>query len=410
MEKPKHRKAPQLRFAGCPEDWEDKPIGKVLTETKRVITLEDHKQYELITVKRRNGGVVSRGRLYGRQILVKNYSQLKAGDYVISKRQVVHGATGVIPPELDQAIVSNEYLVAVGNSEISTAFLGIISTLPEMYRKFFLSSYGVDIEKLFFDVEDWKKRLVTLPKTPEQDAICAFFKELDRVIGQHERKHEKLVTLKQAMVQKMFPQPGSTTPEVRFKGFEGEWEEKTLGDIGFFYRGISYNSANVCTSGLLVLRSTNIQNGNLILNADLQFIDLKCPEDIRIRQGDIAICMSNGSKALVGKSALCSIIPAYPTTVGAFCSIFRSENPIAFYLLQTPTYSRYLYELLAGSSINNLKNTDLRELIFRMPKDPAEQRQIGTYFRQLDGLIAQHATQLNKLKNLKAACLERMFV
>lgn len=403
-------KVPKIRFSGFPDDWEDKPIGKVLSETKRAITLEDHKQYELITVKRRNGGVVSRGRLYGRQILVKNYSQLKAADYLISKRQVVHGATGVVPPELDQAIVSNEYLVAVGNSEISTAFLGIISTLPEMYRKFFLSSYGVDIEKLFFDVEDWKKRTVTIPKTLEQDAICAFFSELDRMIGLHQRKHEKLVTLKQAMLQKMFPHPGTTTPEIRFKGFEGNWEEKQLGDLGFFYRGISYNYANVCASGLLVLRSTNIQNGKLILNADLQFIDLKCPEDIKLKQGDIAICMSNGSKALVGKSALCEIIPASPTTVGAFCSIYRSTNPIAFQLLQTPTYTRYLYELLAGSSINNLKNTDLRGLIFRIPRDPEEQQKIGTYFRQLDALISQHATQLTKLKNIKAACLERMFV
>lgn len=403
-------KFPQIRIRGYDEKWEDKSIGTILSEVKRSIILEDDQQYELITVKRRNGGVVSRGHLFGRDILVKNYSQLQAGDFIISKRQVVHGATGIIPAELDNAIVSNEYLVAVGNGEISTKFLAIISSLPDMKRKFFLSSYGVDIEKLFFDAEDWKKRTIALPNIHEQNQICAFFKKLDRIIGLHQRKHDKLLALKKAMLQKMLPQDGASIPQVRFKGFEKDWVEKKLGDIGLFYRGISYNSSNVCNSGLLVLRSSNIQNSKLILNSDLQFIDIKCPEEIMLRKGDIAICMSNGSKALVGKSAICNINPANPTTVGAFCSIFRSENAISSYLLQTATYSKYLRELLAGSSINNLKNSDLCGLIFRIPAEHAEQQKIGTYFCKLDEVVSKHAIQLEKLKQIKSACLAKMFI
>jgi len=88
---------PQIRFQGFEGEWADKPIGEVLAEKKRPIVLKDRQRYELITVKRRNEGVVSRGHLFGRDILVKNYSQLQAGDFVISKRQVVHGATGIIP-------------------------------------------------------------------------------------------------------------------------------------------------------------------------------------------------------------------------------------------------------------------------------------------------------------------------
>ena len=112
---------------------------------------------------------------------MKNYSQLAEGDFLISKRQVVHGATGIVPSELDQAIVSNEYLVAVSNDDLSTDFLTLISKRPAMYRKFFLSSYGVDIEKLFFDVEAWKKRTVSIPKPYEQSKICSWFKSLDRM-------------------------------------------------------------------------------------------------------------------------------------------------------------------------------------------------------------------------------------
>lgn len=401
---------PRIRLKWFTDEWEEKPIGEVLTEIKRPINLEDNELYELITVRRRNGGVDSRGYLQGKDILVKNYSQLRSGDFVISKRQVVHGATGIVPQHLDKAIVSNEYMVAVGNENLSAEFLTVISTLPAMRRKFFLSSYGVDIEKLFFDADDWRKRTIVLPKLPEQNEICSYFAELDQMIELHHRKHEKLVTLKKSMLKQMFPQSGATTPEVRFKGFSGDWKEEKLGDIGVFHRGISYNANNVCNTGLLVLRSSNIQNSKLILNSDLQFINLKCPEEIMLRKGDIAICMSNGSKALVGKSAICDINLATPTTVGAFCSIFRSTNQISPYLLQTDTYSKYLRELLAGSAINNLKNSDLCKLVFRIATEPAEQQKICTYFRQLEELITQHKTQQTKLKQIKTACLEKMFI
>jgi len=148
MAKQTDNKIPKIRIKGFSQEWREKPISEVLSETKRSIVLEDNQQYELVTVKRRNGGVVSRGHLWGRDILVKNYSQLETGDFLISKRQVVHGATGIVPPDLNKAIVSNEYLVAVGNSQITTEFLTVLASLPDMRKKFFLSSYGVDIEKL----------------------------------------------------------------------------------------------------------------------------------------------------------------------------------------------------------------------------------------------------------------------
>ncbi|WP_175996521.1 restriction endonuclease subunit S [Burkholderia stabilis] len=404
------RKVPPVRFKVFEAEWEDERIGNVIVEKKRPIILNDHQRYELITVKRRSEGIVSRGHLLGRDILVKNYGQLQTGDFVISKRQVVHGATGIVPLALDGAIVSNEYLTAVDSDKLLTEFLTIVARLPAMRRKFFLSSYGVDIEKLFFDTEDWKKRNVTIPGVDEQVRISSFFRKLDQLIGLHQRKHDKLEALKKAMLQKMFPQPGAATPEVRFHDFSGGWVEKKLGDIGIFRRGISYSSKDVSQSGLLVLRSTNIQNARLILDSDLQFINVECPEDIRLRRGDIAICMSNGSKVLVGKSATCENDPVHPVTVGAFCSIFRSTNPIAAYLLQTTQYLRYVNELLAGSSINNLKNSDLSELVFRVPTDNTEQRKIGVYFRTLDSLIFQHAAQLLKLQQIKSTCLENMFV
>ena len=104
---------PRLRF---PEfrnapNWDLRKIGDVLDEVARPIAMDDQEEYSLVTVKRRYGGVVFRERLKGRAIKVKSQFVVKAGDFLISKRQIVHNACGVVPLDLDGSIVSNEYSV-----------------------------------------------------------------------------------------------------------------------------------------------------------------------------------------------------------------------------------------------------------------------------------------------------------
>ncbi len=223
------RNVPKVRFPGFTDDWGQRKVGDVITEVSRPIEMEDNKQYQLVTVKRRNEGVVSRGFFYGRDILVKNYYEIHAGDYLISKRQIVHGANGLVPEKLDKSIVSNEYMVCEGNGILTAEFLTLLSKTKKMKRDFFLSSYGVDIEKLFFDVSDWKKRSLVIPSIPEQNLICAFFKSLDNLITLHQRELANLETQKKAVMGKIFSQ------EVRFKRADGsefpEWEEKPLGEV-----------------------------------------------------------------------------------------------------------------------------------------------------------------------------------
>ena len=195
---------PRLRFPGFTDAWELRKLGDLLTEKKRPVVLHDDEVYELVTVRRRNEGIVSRGLFKGREILVKNYFQVKAGDYVISKRQVIHGANGIVPSNLDNSIVSNEYLVSVSNRLVQAEFLALFSTTRAMYKNFFLSSYGIDIEKLVFNVDDFKKRAVAIPTLPEQTQIGRFFSLLDRRIALHQRKLENLKLLKKSLLQQMF--------------------------------------------------------------------------------------------------------------------------------------------------------------------------------------------------------------
>ena len=199
-----NNKVPEIRFKGFSGEWKNKKIGRILAEIKRPIELMDNASYQLVTVKRRNEGVVPRVVLKGKNILVKNYFSVKAGDYLISKRQVVHGANGIVPDNLDGAVVSNEYLVVTDSDDITARYWTVISIRPEMHKLFFVSSYGVDIEKLVFDVTDWKNRTIVIPQVTEQKNITDYFQKLDALINQHQQQITKLNNIKQACLSKMF--------------------------------------------------------------------------------------------------------------------------------------------------------------------------------------------------------------
>lgn len=412
MTQPTKSKVPKIRFKGFRGGWEETPIGEVLTEKKRPIKLEDHQQYELITVKRRNEGIVSRGRLFGREILVKNYSQLEAGDFVISKRQVVHGATGIIPALLDGAIVSNEYLVAVENSRITTDFLTILASLPDMRRKFFLSSYGVDIEKLFFDAEDWKSRGVTIPSPAEQTQIGGYFREVDRLIGLQQRKHDKLVTLKKAMLHAMFPQPGETTPKIRFKGFEGDWNRKRLGELGDTYNGLYGKTRAAFGHGAgRFVTYMNVFSNAIADENMVECVELDSSQN-QVEFGDVLFTTSSETPEEVGMS---SVWTAHTANVyfNSFCFGFRPKVTLNHlflaYALRAYAFRKSISFLAQGISRYNISKRKTMELGIGLPSSE-EQQKIGRYFRTLDELISKHALQLRKLKQLKAACLEKMFV
>ena len=202
--KPERALVPALRFEGFNDPWEQRKVGDVLQTVFRAVDLEDDEEYQLVTVKRRNEGIVERTRMAGKDILVKNYQEILEGDFVISKRQLVHGGNGLVPSHLSSSIVSNEYLVIKGNDDISTEFWALISRTIPMYRQYFLSSFGVDIEKLVFDVQDWKKRIIALPEKKEQDELIVLFQKLDSLIALHQRELEILKNLKKAMLEKMF--------------------------------------------------------------------------------------------------------------------------------------------------------------------------------------------------------------
>ena len=246
---------------------------------------------------------------------------------------------------------------------------------------------------------------IQVPSIKEQENISNFINEIDKKILLLEQKHKLYDDFKKYLMQQIF------TQKLRFADSDSCWKEISLKDIGTFYRGHSYNSTNVADEGLLVLRSNNIQGNVLDFSEDgLQFVDKDCKKELELQKNDIVICMSNGTRRLVGKSAEYTGNYENKVTVGAFCSIFRTKNKLAKYLFQTESYKKNLYLILAGTNINNLKNSDLEKFKFNIPTNESEINKIHDLFVSIDNKIDYNKKQLEEITLFKKGLLQQMFV
>ncbi|MDD3815437.1 MAG: restriction endonuclease subunit S [Desulfocapsaceae bacterium] len=409
-------KVPQIRFKGHSDEWEEKTFGDLLpiTSAARV-----HK----------NEWTKSGVPFFRSSDVVANYKGNENAKAFISFElyRELTGKTGRV--EKGDILVTGggsigiPYLVNSDDplyfKDADLLWLKVRENINSHYLYTYFSAqrfrrYLKSISHIgtiaHYTVEQAKSTPIGIPgNIDEQFKIGTYFQKLDQMIELHQRKHEKLVTLKKAMLKKMFPQNGATTPEIRFKGFSEPWEEKKIGEIcddthgggtprtseaSFWNGGIDWIQSSDLTSDQL----TNVAPRKSITENGLRASATKI-----IPENSIAIVTRVG----VGKLALIS--HKYATSQD-FLSLskLRIDAWYALYSIWKTLQSKL--HTVQGTSIKGLTKEELLSMQMLIPKQEAEQQKIGTYFRKMDELIAQHGTQVAKLKQIKTACLGKMFV
>lgn len=186
-----------------PPGWSVKAIGEALAVVERPIKMVDDQRYRRVTVKRRHGGVTLRDELPGASIKVKNQFLLEAGDFLISERQIVHGACGIVPGYLEGALVSNEYLVLRARDGFDSNYFNYLVQLPKYAKLFLLCSQGVDIEKFLFKPKDWLKKKIPVPPLAEQQRIAHILAAVDAKTEVLQGKQSAYQALKRGLMQKL---------------------------------------------------------------------------------------------------------------------------------------------------------------------------------------------------------------
>ena len=188
----------------------------------------------------------------------------------------------------------------------------------------------------------------------------------------------------------------NSVPKIRFKGFTDDWEQRKFPEFVEFYNGLTYSPDDVRASGTLVLRSSNVKNGEIV-DADNVYVEPDKATSENVKEGDIIVVVRNGSRALIGKHA--EIKESMSNTViGAFMSGIRSEHSsFVNALLDTNQFEKEI-EKNMGATINQITGYMFSKMEFTIPS-PTEQDKIGNYFKYLDHLITLHQRKLFEAKN-----------
>lgn len=380
-----NKKTPQVRFKGYTDTWEQRKlideVASIDTGKSRFVSC-DSGEYEIL-------GSTS--------VIGYDNSYDYEGDFLLTAR--VGANAGELYRHSGKVKISDNTVFIQGN------YLDFI----------YYALLNFDIKQLSFGTgqplvkaSELKGQNIRMPVSmKERKYIGNYFKAWDSLITLHQSKYDKLLNLKKAMLEKMFPQDGSLYPEIRFNGFTDAWEQRKLTEFVEFFSGLTYTPNDVQENGTLVLRSSNVSNGEIV-DADNVYVNPQVVNSENVKVGDIIVVVRNGSRSLIGKHA--QIKTFMPNTViGAFMTGIRSECPeFTNALLNTSRFEEEI-AMNMGATINQITGYMFSRMEFKVPCLD-EQKNIGAYFSNLDNLITLHQCKLEKLKNIKKSCLEKMFV
>ena len=397
------KKVPEIRFAGFAEPWEQRKFGddlnSIQTGTNKLGSPENAGM-PLLKMGNIQRGYFSLDKLEylieGDEAEPENIAQ--NGDFFFNTRNTLElvgkGATW-FGESGKYAFNSNIARFDLG--EIDTAFFNYLYNTEQMQKQVHARAMGTtSVAAIYPRTLDSIE--YSLPSKEEQRKIGKYMYSLDNLLTLHQRKHEKLVIIKKAMLEKMFPQNGSNVPEIRFAGFTDPWGQRKFEDIAVRSSTISSES------GLPRVEYEDIISGTGRLNKDI-FAKESNKTGIVFHRGDV----------LYGKLRPYLqnwLLPSFNgLAVGDFW-VLQPQNADSSFLYRL-IQSRQFDEVANQSTGTKMPRADWRlvsKTEFFIPNTIDEQAAIGTFFEQIDSLITLQQHKYETLKRVKAALLQKMFV
>ncbi len=383
----KQKMVPAVRFKGFSEDWKQKKLGEVLSERK---VLQKISEDAPILAFAAGQGVIDRSerKSNNRDHLThdqanKIYKVTEIDDIVYNPSNLKYGA--IDRNKHGRGVISPIYVTFI--TDENSSFIEPIVKSEKFKLKALQYEEGTVVKRQSVKPENLLSLDICITSSRlEQSQIGVYFQNLDQMLALHQHKHEKLLTLKKAMLKKMFPASGANTPEIRFKGFSEPWEETQLREICTYHKS-SLSVGDALSDGEYELYDANEVIG--FTNENVQ----PCDYITIIKDG-----------AGVGRVRMLHKNTSFIGTMGAF----HAKDTNIYFLLCALEKTDFTTHTI-GSTIPHIYFSHYGDDLHFVPK-LEEQQKIGTYFRQLGELITQHGTQVEKLMQLKAACLEKMFV
>lgn len=375
----KNDSTPKRRFPGFEGEWKEKKLGEISNITA--------------------GGDVDKDKL------------LTEGNYPVLAN--AHTNEGIIGYYEEDYQIEAPAVTVTGRGDIGFAKARKENFTPVVRLLSIKSKHNVDFlaeainqNKVIFESTGVPQ--LTIPKlsnykihfpseVEEENSIGNFLVSLDSLISLQQQKLDKLKNLKKAYLSEMFPAEGECVPKRRFPGFEGEWEQKKLGEVSTVTMGQSPNSENYTDNPndyILVQGNADMKNGRVFPRVWTTQITKQA------KQGDLILSV----RAPVGDIGKTD----YDVVLGRGVASIDG-NEFLYQALSQMKQKGYWSKLSTGSTFESINSNDIKSAIISLPSLP-EQEAIGSFFLQLDKSISLQQQKLDKLNDLKKAYLNELFV
>ncbi|MDO8653303.1 MAG: restriction endonuclease subunit S [Undibacterium sp.] len=384
-------KVPAIRFKGFSGEWISTELGKLLDITSAARVHKEEWEKDGVPFFRTSDVVSIYKGLENKKAYISFdlYKELSAKSGCVEKDDLLITGGGSIG--IPYLIASNEPLyfkdgdlIWLKNAKGVNGYF-LFTFFSSQPCKRHISSITHIGTISHYTIEQAKATPINISQVEEQTKIGNYFQQLDALIAQHQQKHDKLLNLKKALLEKMFPKQGASVPEVRFKGFSWDWNEKALHQIVDVRSGRDYKHLSI---GDIPVFGT----GGYMLSVN---------EALSYDEDAIGI----GRKGTIDKPYI--LKAPFWTVDTLFYALPYAKNNLDFvYAIFQKINWRQKDESTGVPSLSKVAINNIS--VFAT--DETEQTKIGNFFKNLDTLLNQHQSQLKKLNNIKQACLEKMFV
>ena len=388
---------PNLRFPEFEGEWEKCKLGDITQNFNR--RNKEKIQYPMFSVTNERGFVPQSEQFEGRDMVgddIKAYKIIQSQEFAYNPARINVGSIAMYSGKAP-CMISSLYVCFKTTQKVDDEWL--MQLLKTAKLNYCYNANGEGGVRVYLFYPNFARIRVSLPSLTEQKKIACFLNLLDERISTQNKIIEDLKKLKCAIIENVLNNCHDN--------------KMRLGDVGIYVRGLTYSSNDVVEQkGTIVMRSNNIVSGGLLDYCNnVVRVNKQILQEQQLQNGDIVICMANGSSALVGKTSFYDGKCLSPITVGAFCGIYRSKMPITKWLFQTNRYHRYIWNSLQGGNgaIANLNGEDILRMSFPTP----DKSTIGHCIKllsSLDLLIENNVSLCSMFSQQKEHLLQQMFI
>ena len=396
---------PRLRFPEFSGEWEEKKLGDVATKMNR---RNSQLEVSRVLTNSANAGIVDQNEYFDRDIAVKdntaNYHIVEIEDFVYNPRISTAAPVGPISVnKIGRGIMSPLYTVfKIRTGCISFFEQYFQTTIWHSYLKS-IANFGARFDRMNITSEGFFSMPLLLPSQAEQEKIAECLTEMDNLISAQTQKVDALKEKKKGLMQQLFPQPGQTTPKLRFPGFTGDWEEKKLGEVA---------TINPRTESLperfIYIDLESVESGVLLKNNLIESKNAPSRAQRLLKCGDIIFQMvrpyQKNNYHFFKKDD-----EEYVASTGYAQIRYNDCSSYLYYYLHTDAFVGKVIKKCVGGNYPAINSTDLSNIMVVLPPTLPEQQKIAECLTSLDELIVAESAELDALKEHKKGLMQQMF-